>query len=57
MLQGPENLVFEPLHIYTPTPEAVYGVAYIAVSPDHRLNQQHLYQVDAAFYVCTSSLC
>lgn len=57
MLQGPENMVFEPLHIYTPTPEAVYGVAYIAVSPDHRLNQQHLYKVDAAFYVCTSSQC
>ncbi|PVD20819.1 hypothetical protein C0Q70_18980 [Pomacea canaliculata] len=43
-LEGQENMVFEPLHIYTPTPEAVYGVAYIAVSPDHRLNQQHLYK-------------
>ncbi|KAL8590252.1 hypothetical protein ACOMHN_006368 [Nucella lapillus] len=35
---------YDPLHIYTSTPEAVYGVAFIAVSPQHRLNQPALYQ-------------
>ena len=44
-VQSADGTQYEPLTIYTSTPEAVYGVAYVAVSPQHRLNQTQLYQV------------
>ncbi|KAK7114466.1 hypothetical protein V1264_000521 [Littorina saxatilis] len=43
-LQCEDGHEHEPLSIYTSTPEAVYGVAFIAISPQNRLNQTQLYQ-------------
>ncbi|XP_076449500.1 putative leucine--tRNA ligase, mitochondrial [Babylonia areolata] len=47
LVSGEGQTQYDPLHIYTATPEAVYGVAFVAVSPQHRLNQPSLYQENA----------
>nr|KAG5703394.1 hypothetical protein BaRGS_022443 [Batillaria attramentaria] len=40
---------YEPLDIYTRTPEAVYGVAYVALSPQHQLNDDKLQAVPVPY--------
>ncbi|KAK7492189.1 hypothetical protein BaRGS_00016486 [Batillaria attramentaria] len=42
LIKSTDGTQYEPLDIYTRTPEAVYGVAYVALSPQHQLNDDKL---------------